>query len=151
MQRQALAGEIMQEIEAMEIKDLNMPSLRHRGLSLFSLALIAVLFAGVLIAQQTTGILRGIVTDESGALIPAARLTVTGPGGVRKNVQTQADGTYTLVGLAPGNYTVRLVLPGFSPFQQQVNLTGAGTAQLNISLHVQAEKQEVTVKAEPGP
>ena len=128
-----------------------MLSLRHRSFYLLSLALIAALFAGALAAQQTTGILKGTVTDESGAMIPAARITITGPGGVRKNVQSQADGTYTLVGLPPGTYTVRLTLPGFVQFQQQVEVSAAKTVQLDIALHVQAEKQEVTVKAEPGP
>src|SRR5262249_44847879 len=99
----------------------------------------------------TTGILRGTVTDESGALVPAARLVLTGPGGVRRNVQSQADGTFSVVGLAPGNYTVSLALPGFSPFQAPVEITAGKTQQLNIALHVQAEKQEVTVKGEPGP
>jgi hypothetical protein len=84
-----------------------MLSRQPRSSRFFSLALLLAIFAATLAAQQTTGILRGIVTDESGAMIPAARLTITGPNGVRKNVQSQADGTYTLVGLAPGKYTVR--------------------------------------------
>src|ERR1044071_9516740 len=109
-----------------------MLNLRHRSLYLFSFVLVCMIFAGVLGAQQTTGILRGTVTDESGALIPAARITVSGPGGMRKNVQSQADGTYTLVGLAPGKYTVRLTVPGFVPFQQQVELTAARSLQVDI-------------------
>ena len=111
-----------------------MLSLQPRSSRFLSLALLLALFAAAAAAQQTTGILRGTVTDESGAMIPAARLTVTGPGGARKNVQSQADGTYTLVGLAPGKYTVRLSLPGFAPFQQQVELTAAKTVQLDIAL-----------------
>ena len=116
----------------------------------FSFALLLVLLAGALAAQQTTGIIRGVVSDESGAMIPAARLTVNGPGGFRRNVQSQADGVYTLVGVPPGKYTVRLTVPGFVPFQQQVEVTGGRTLQLDISLHVQAEKQQVTVTGEPG-
>src|SRR5215467_9775922 len=109
-----------------------MLSLRHRSLQFLSLVLIVAMFAGGLAAQQTTGILKGTVTDESGAMIPAARIVITGPGGVRKNVQSQADGTYTLVGLPPGTYTVRLALPGFVQFQQQVELSAAKTVQLDI-------------------
>src|SRR6476646_4474318 len=105
---------------------------RHRILYFFSFVLVCMIFAGVLAAQQTTGILRGTVSDESGALIPAARISVTGPSGGRKNVQSQADGTYTLVGLAPGKYTVRLTVPGFVPFQQVVDLSAAKTMQVDI-------------------
>src|SRR5690242_18252701 len=118
-----------------------MLNLRHRNFRFFSLALLVVLLAARLSAQQTTGILRGVVTDESGALIPAATLTVTGPGGFRRNVQSQADGAYTMVGLQPGKYTVRLTVPGFAPFQQQMEIAGGKTVQMDISLNVQAEKQ----------
>jgi len=124
--------------------------LRHRSFRFLSLTILLVLFLASLAAQQTTGILRGVVTDESGALIPAARLTVSGPGGFRRNVQSQADGVYTLVGLAPGKYTVRLTVPGFAPFQQQVEVAAGRTIAVDISLHVQAEKQQVTVTGEPG-
>src|SRR4051812_32868594 len=109
-----------------------MVSLQSRSMRFLCLALLSALSLATLAAQQTTGILRGTVTDESGALIPAARLTVTGPNGVRKNVQSQADGTYTIVGLAPGQYTVRLSLPGFAPVQQQVEVSAAKTMQLDI-------------------
>ena len=41
-----------------------------------------------------TGTVHGVMTDDSGAVIPAANVTLTG-NGATKTAQTQADGTYT--------------------------------------------------------
>jgi len=67
-------------------------------------------------AQQTTGTLRGVLTDDSGAIIPGATATIIGSG-VQKSVRTQNDGSYTFAGLLSGQYTVRVTFPGFSPFE----------------------------------
>jgi hypothetical protein len=102
-------------------------------------------------AQQTTGTLRGVLTDDSGAIIPAATVSIAGTG-VQKSVPTQNDGSYTFAGLLTGQYTVRVTFPGFAAFQQVVAISAGSTIQLPIQLKVSAaEKQEVTVQGEAGP
>ena len=109
------------------------------------LLLTAILAAGCLSAQTPgTGSIRGVMTDDSGAIIPAATVTVSGNGGNR-SVQTQADGSYTVVGLAPGTYRVRVSFPGFANFDKAVAVTGGSAATLPIQMSVKAEKQEITV------
>ena len=49
----------------------------------------------------STGSIRGVMTDDSGAIIPAAKVAISG-NGVNRTVQTQSDGSYTVVGLPPG-------------------------------------------------
>jgi len=102
-----------------------------------------------LAAQTPTGGVRGVLSDDSGAVIPAANVSITGEA-VSKTVQTQADGTFSVVGLAPGQYTVAVAYPGFAPFSKAVRV-GAAAVQMSIQLAVSAEKQEVTVQAEAGP
>jgi Carboxypeptidase regulatory-like domain len=102
------------------------------------------------LAQQTTGTLRGVLTDDSGAVIPAAKVTIEGSG-VSKAAQTQADGSYTFPGLAPGQYTVSVNFPGFSSFSKAVAVSAGGTVQVPIQLSLATEKQEVSVQAEAGP
>ena len=46
-------------------------------------------------------------------MIPAASVSLAATGGAAKTAQSQADGSYTFVGLAPGQYTVRVTFPGF--------------------------------------
>src|SRR5215831_3755841 len=117
--------------------------------------LICCLFISALLGisishAQTTGAIKGVVTDESGAVIPAANVSLTGKG-VQKAVQSQSDGSYVFTGLPAGQYTVRTTLPGFSPFEKQVTVAAGAAVSLEIGLHVTSEKQEVTVQAEAGP
>src|SRR4051812_6070110 len=110
-----------------------------------------LLGAGLAAAQSSGGVLRGQVTDDSGAIIPAAPVTVIFPDGTLKQVTTGIDGTYTLSGLTPGKYTVRVAFPGFSTFEQPVDVNAARTVTVNAAMHVSLDRQEVTVKADPGP
>src|SRR5438045_142520 len=98
--------------------------------------------------QTTGGAVRGVLTDDSGAVIPAAVVSLTG-NGVQKSTQSQGDRTYAFNGLAPGQYTVRATVPGFSVFEKQVTV-GSSTVQLPIEMRVTAEKQEITVSTEAG-
>jgi hypothetical protein len=120
---------------------------RTRTILLF--LLMALPGAISLPAQTATGGVRGVLSDDSGAVIPAANVTLAGAG-VSKTIQTQADGTFSTVGLAPGQYTVSVTYPGFAAFSKTVNVGGA-PVQMSIRLAVSAEKQEVTVQAEAGP
>ena len=99
------------------------------------------------IGQSAPGSIKGALTDESGAVIPAATVTLTGNGAPR-TAQSQADGTYTFTGLPPGQYTVTLNYPGFAPFSRPVTVTAGGTVQVPIQLALGAEVQKVTVSAD---
>ncbi len=117
-----------------------MPKLRHICAFLLAVALIV----SSAMAQTGTGTIRGTMTDDSGAIIPAANVTLTGKG-VSKTAQTQADGTYVFQGVAPGAYSVKVAFPGFAPINKAVNVTGGGTLDVPIQMVVAAEKQEITV------
>jgi hypothetical protein len=112
--------------------------------------LVALLGAIGLPAQTATGGVRGVLMDDSGAVIPATNVTVVGAG-VTRTTQTQADGTFSVLGLAPGQYTVSVAYPGFASFSKMVSVGAGAPVQMSIRLAVSAEKQEVTVQAEAGP
>ena len=77
-------------------------------------------------------------------------MTVTNTAG-KQQAQSQADGSYTFMGLQPGDYTLAVTYPGFGPFSKVVTVGAGGTVTLPIQLAVVAEKQEITVKGDPGP
>jgi hypothetical protein len=57
---------------------------------------------------QAEGTIAGTVRDKNGAAIPAVSVAVHGGGGeFLKSAQTGADGAYSLIGLAAGQYFVR--------------------------------------------
>ena len=95
---------------------------------------------------QSPGTLKGQVADETGAVIPGAKVTASGPSGVVKSATTVADGTYTLTGLVPGDWTVQASSPGLTQQQPTKVSVSSGTQTLNLTLRVALEKQEVTVQ-----
>ena len=114
---------------------------------LFSLFLAAGLLGNAAFGQPATGGVKGTLEDESGAVIPAVNVTLTG-NGATKTAQSQADGSYSFTGLAPGQYAATVNLPGFQPFNGKVTVASGATATLPIQLSVQLETQQVTVAAE---
>ncbi len=107
---------------------------------------LLVLLAATAFAQATLGTLKGLISDETGAVIPNTKVTVTSGRFVR-TVQSAADGSYTVPGLPSGTYTITAIAPGLGQFQNQaVNINAGGTATLNIQLRVQMETQQVTVQ-----
>src|SRR5947209_2058945 len=115
---------------------------------MFNKLVLGLLLCGLSISAfaQSLGALKGQVADETGAVIPGAKVTAAGPGGVVKSATTISDGTYTLTGLASGDWTVQASSPGLtqqSPAKVSVN---TGTQTLNLVLRVTLEKQEVTVQ-----
>src|ERR1051325_7221530 len=113
----------------------------------FYITLILIIGAALVAAQQTRGSLRGLITDELGAAIVGANVTLTDATGVQKKTTTNGEGVYTFAGLAPGKYSVQAVAPGFATSEaKEVNITGARQSA-DLTLKVTIE-EKVTV-AEP--
>ena len=101
---------------------------------------------------QSSATVHGAVTDESGAVIPGAKVTVSNAAGPVKSGTAGDDGSYSITGLAPGQYSVQATSPGLQqvkPFA--VDLSASPGATANLQLQVAAEKQEVTVQENAGP
>src|SRR6516165_8782749 len=111
---------------------------------------LSALAASGLLAQST-GSLRGQVTDPSGAGIPGATVTLTGPANTVKVATSDSTGNYTIVGLPGGQFTVRVAAPGFNLFEKtNLDLNVGRGATLYVPLTVAVEKQEVTVQDSQG-
>src|SRR5579862_753379 len=110
-------------------------------------------FSAAIFGQPGSGVVRGVVTDESGALVPAAKVTVSNAAGPVRSVTAADDGNYSITGIPPGKYAVQASSPGLVQ-AQPVSVDVSGGVQpvtLNLQLRVAAEKQEVTVQENPGP
>lgn len=118
--------------------------------SLLGKALALLLILIPLPAFGQRAVLRGRVTDESGAVVPGASVAVNGPGGA-KTTQTDASGEYVLVDLSPGSYTIRASAPQLSlrePIRIQVR---NAPVTRDLVLRVLAQKQEVTIQEDTRP
>ena len=114
-----------------------------------SLAAVFVLFTGAFAsAQLSTAQLSGRVSDESGAVLPGATITVTQTetGFTRTDV-TDADGAYVLPNLPPGPYRLEVMLQGFRTYVQTgIVLQVAAAPVINAALAVGAVEESVTVQ-----
>ncbi|MFT4956515.1 MAG: outer membrane receptor protein involved in Fe transport [Brevundimonas sp.] len=93
-----------------------------------SAAVIALAASSAVFAQETTGGIRGQVTDEAGMGVAGATVTVTHvPSGTRSTTMTDASGIYTTRSLRVGGpYTVDVTAPGAEPASAQVAAIGIG-------------------------
>ena len=107
--------------------------------------MVLYLCAAASLLAQSTGGLRGQVLDPSGAAIPNAAISVSGPNRAAKTAATDESGNFTLAGLAPGDYTIRATAPGFAPFESKLNVADGRMTTLDIGMTVTLERQEVTV------
>src|SRR5258708_33551705 len=110
-----------------------------------SLVPLAALVLAPAAWSQNLGSLRGQVTDPSAAVIPSASVTATGPGNKVKVASTNQQGMYTINGLAPGTYNVRVMAKGFTVFETSVEVRSGAPQTVDASLAVGLDKQEVTV------
>ena len=88
------------------------------GAFLWSLVIcLLVQVAPPLIAQTTTGVVRGTVSDESGKAVANATVTATSiDTGQKQTANTGPDGTYKLE-LPAGNYRLTFEAAGFKKFE----------------------------------
>ena len=78
------------------------------------LPVFVVLFVGTLIGQTFRGTILGTVTDQSGAVVSGATITVKNTAtGLERSTQTSADGSYSIPELPIGTYTVTVTQSGF--------------------------------------
>ncbi len=119
--------------------------------SLLLLLLLLLTFLPATYAQ-TPGTVHGVVTDESGALVPHATVTVSNASGPVKSATSGDDGTYSISGVPAGKYTIQASAPGLKQTQPtQLDLSASPSATANLQVQVVAEKQEVTVQENAGP
>jgi len=100
-------------------------------------------------AQEASASVNGVVTDPSGAAIPAAQVDLSNVNtGVVRSTTTNSDGAYAFINVVPGSYTVKASATGFaSVTQSAVTLLVNQTATFDFHLKVGQEQQSVTVEA----
>ena len=116
------------------------------------LALLAfLLFAArtCLIAQVDTGQISGIVTDNSGAVVPGATVSVSGKDtGATRETKTDSHGQYSLSDLSIGPYRLAIIAPGFGQFSFDLVVAVGGHLTMDAKLSVQAKNETVEVTAD---
>ncbi|ADW68337.1 carboxypeptidase-like regulatory domain-containing protein [Granulicella tundricola] len=110
-------------------------STRLNAALLFALPLAAI--SAPLIAQNNTSSLSGTVTDNTGAIVPGANISIENAATNKtQTTQSQSKGEFSFDQIAPGTYQVHVTAPGFSEQLQKVELLVATPVKLTFKLSV---------------
>ena len=110
---------------------------------------LPVLCTVIMLAQQTTATLTGIITDPAGAVIPNVTVKATNlaTNAVRET-KTAETGSYTLPFLPAGDYSVTASAGGFQTQRiDRITLQVQQTARVDLQLRIGEVTETINVEA----
>ena len=121
-----------------------------RGVRLVRWVVLLALCAAPLSAQDFRGSIIGRVNDSSGARLPGATVTATNTAtNVGSTTTTNNDGSYSILYLTPGTYSVAVELAGFKRIvRDAVEVRIGDRLTLDFALDLGRLEETVSVKAE---
>ena len=121
-----------------------------RKLIYTGVAALLMLGAASLAIAQSTGTIRGTITDPSGAAIPNATVTATSTStGLSRTAASNDSGIFVFPDLPIGAYSLKISAKGFATQQRPgLTLITGQTIDLPIALSVGTQSTEITVTSE---
>jgi hypothetical protein len=118
---------------------------KARVYSCVLLVLLLLALTSTVWAQTPTGVIRGVVTDPTGAVIPSATVKIVEISTGRTiNLKTNSDGIFVAPLLIPGEYRVEIQAPQFSATEQRATVQAGQT--VNASVKMQLGNSSTTVE-----
>ena len=105
---------------------------RRLCFTLLTAGALAMVSAGAIQAQQSTGTVRGrVVAAKTMRPVNAVQVSIPGTG---RGTITNADGQFLLLSVPAGSHTLRAELIGYSPASQPVSVTAGQTVTVEIEI-----------------
>ncbi len=118
-------------------------------------ALLAVLLTvglapGLANAQVLYGSLVGNVTDQNGAVVAGATVSITDKTtGLSRETATRADGDYAITNILPGTYEVKVTKQGFSTYSKtDLAITANNVTRADVEMKIGNVSDVVSVAAD---
>lgn len=122
-----------------------LPCPLHRSRDLSLLLAFALLAAAAFGQASYTAQIRGVVSDQSGAVLPNATITIVNDAtGITLTTQSDDQGLYILTGLRPAVYTIKAQAANFQT-QEQKNVVLQVNQQTTIDFTLRAAGTTTTV------
>jgi len=113
---------------------------------------ILVLVATLSAAAQSLerGAIRGVVYDTTHATVAGAKVTLSNPStGIRRELTTEADGSYAFESISPGEYTIVAESAGFAVTTiKGITVNVGASLGLDIHMPLKSPQASVTVTAD---
>jgi hypothetical protein len=98
--------------------------------------------------QSDLGAISGFVKDQSGAIVPNAKVTVRNQTGIERVVSSNESGFYTITNIPAGFYALSAEAPGFAKYQSTGNkLDPSGHLSIEVTLTVGASTETIQITA----
>ena len=114
-------------------------------------ATVSLLLFGLtagLLAQVDTGVLSGTIFDNTNAVVPGVKVTLTNIGtNYSLELETNAAGLYVSPPLPPGKYRIEVRLEGFQPAAKEIQLNLSERLAVDFTLQLGVVTETVTVEA----
>ena len=124
--------------------------LNPRNIFAVSCTLASVMTAGPAVAQSTSGLVNGTVSDPTGAVVPGATVTLANPvSGYTRTVKADGAGQFHFYNLPFNPYRVTVTSPAFAPADKDIDVESALPISVPIALKVLGSASSVTVEAAP--
>jgi len=115
-----------------------------RWTGIFVMNLLFLGHAKQTLAQEQKGAITGNVTDQSGAALQGAQISIESKDVA---VASNEQGLFFINDLAPGNYMLTIGYVGFATFTKTVDVAGGQTTNVDAKLQLQSQDQSILVTA----
>ncbi|HVR23743.1 MAG TPA: carboxypeptidase-like regulatory domain-containing protein, partial [Candidatus Polarisedimenticolia bacterium] len=113
-------------------------------------AVVMLAFSALSGGQSSTSSLRGIVSDQLGAVVVGGKVSLTNPStGFSQSTTTDNFGVYQFLQVPPGTYTLTVSTAGFATMKlQNLVLQVNVPATANVAMKVMAEASIIDVQSQ---
>ncbi len=120
-----------------------------RGIFSFLFVFLFSALFSVLYAQSNSGVVSGVVTDPSGAVVPGATVSIQNPvSQYTRTATTDKAGHFQFPNVPFNPYHLSVVMSGFGSVVQDVDVNSVVPVNLAVPLKVSAASSTVTVTGE---
>lgn len=119
--------------------------LRTKAVSALTTMLVALVFATAAFAQAGTSGVSGTVTDQVGAVVPGATVTLSNAAtGFSRTTTTTDDGKFNFPGIQPATYKLEVTATGFKKLVSS-NVQALVESPINVALALEPGDVSVVV------
>jgi hypothetical protein len=114
----------------------------------FCFLMLFSLLTTLAFGQADTGSISGTVRDSTGAVVPAAKVTVRNVAtGAARAADTDATGGYTIPGVSSGAYDITISKSGFADYKSRAQIAVGGFVTVNAQLSLTTVTSTIEVVA----
>ena len=115
---------------------MNFGFIKSKVLLILTTLVFATMLVGNAFAQSGTSTVRGSVSDQTGAAVPGATVTISNPAtGFSRSTTTNNNGTYQFPGVPPATYRLEVEVGNFKKaVDNNAQAPIDGTATINVQL-----------------